>query len=151
MWLKGVSDPGLVAAGLGSCILPSRECSGALPPCQLGGRGTNQTQPAGFVASWCHLLLIAPGRAVLGLPVQPAPLEQAGDNGREMPFPPQRWAPAAPWNRLSGRDQQHNTGRHWLILPAAGSSLPYPGWHPAPCQPAPGVPGRVPKAAARSW
>lgn len=48
---EGVSGPGLVAAGLWSCVLPSCEHLGALPCCQLGSRGTNQTQPVVFLAS----------------------------------------------------------------------------------------------------
>lgn len=57
---EGVNGPGLMAAGLWSCVLPSCEHLGALPCCQLGSRGTNRRQPVGFLASWCHLLLFSP-------------------------------------------------------------------------------------------
>lgn len=129
VWLRGLSGPGLVAAGLWSHILPSCECSGALPCCQLGSKGTNQMQPVGFLASGCHLLLFSPRQPVLGLPVQPALLEPAGDTSREMPFCPQQRALSAPCDRLSAREQPRNAGRHRLVLPglAPGALAACPG------------------------
>lgn len=88
---EGVNGPGLVAAGLWSCVLPSCEHLGALRCCQLGSRGTNQMQPVGFFGLRVPSAVVFPspaGRVVLGLPVQPALLEQAGDHSREMPFLP---------------------------------------------------------------
>lgn len=161
-WLRGERGPGLVAAGLGSCVLPSHHHFRALPRCQPGSRGTNQKQPEGFLASWCHLLLSPAGRAPLRLPVRRVLPEQAGGNSREMPFPPQQWPLAAPCHRLSGWEQQRARAGTGLSRPPQARTCPaLPGLASSTLPACPGSPWLLPghgdtagercPAGSRAW
>lgn len=132
-WLRGVSSPGFMAAGLLSCVLAFGECFGiVLLPARKWSYKPQQL--VGVLASCCHLLLFfwsKPNIMAGKCPLCPS-------NGLWHLF-----------HSLSGWEQC-NVEKNQLILPAAGPCLPCSGWYPGLCLLVPGGLSLVLKAAARS-
>lgn len=95
------------------------------PVSALGGRATNQMQPVGFLASWCHLLLFPPGSPCWAYQCSLLFWSQPGIPARKCPFVPSN----GPWPlpvTLSAQEQPHSVSRHRLVLPGLHPELQQP-------------------------